>query len=224
VCYRLHRLDARRGRALGRHRHIRHRDGRCDKGSGMPPGITASGNIEAMAMYAGQSVAGIASIEPADAVVRSIWPEHDRSRRSWVRPSIARRPAPRSDHPGGLPARSPGSARPDAPAAPSRGIGHRDRSRSSRTLRAATQRGRRGAPRSHQSGPRPARARRPRRSPLLPVAAARSAELPELVAARFVAVDQIVELELVDLTSVSRAKPSRTCSRSPRAPAGDTRR
>jgi nitronate monooxygenase len=47
------------------------------KGSGMPPGITASGNIEAMAMYAGQSVAGIASIEPADAVVRSIWPEHD---------------------------------------------------------------------------------------------------------------------------------------------------
>ena len=47
------------------------------RGSGMPPGLTASGNVEAMAMYAGQSVAAIASIEPAAAVVKTLWPEHD---------------------------------------------------------------------------------------------------------------------------------------------------
>ena len=47
------------------------------RGSGMPPGLTSSGHVEAMAMYAGQSVAGITSIEPAAAVVKTLWPEHD---------------------------------------------------------------------------------------------------------------------------------------------------
>ena len=47
------------------------------RGSGMPPGLTASGNVGAMAMYAGQSVTAIASIEPAAAVVKTLWPEHD---------------------------------------------------------------------------------------------------------------------------------------------------
>jgi len=47
------------------------------RGSGMPPGLTASGNVEAMAMYAGDGVAEIASIEPAAAIVKTLWPEHD---------------------------------------------------------------------------------------------------------------------------------------------------
>lgn len=41
------------------------------KGHGLPPGAAASGHVEAMAMYAGESVAGIAAIEPAARVVQS---------------------------------------------------------------------------------------------------------------------------------------------------------
>ena len=47
------------------------------RGSGMPPGLTSSGNVEAMAMYAGHSVAAIAGIEPAGTVVKTLWPEHN---------------------------------------------------------------------------------------------------------------------------------------------------
>lgn len=47
------------------------------RGSGMPPGPTATGRVEAMAMYAGRSVAAITAIEPAAAVVERLWPAHD---------------------------------------------------------------------------------------------------------------------------------------------------
>ena len=47
------------------------------RGSGMPPGLTASGKVEAMAMYAGEGVAAITGIESAAAVVQRLWPEHD---------------------------------------------------------------------------------------------------------------------------------------------------
>jgi nitronate monooxygenase len=46
------------------------------RGSGLPPSPTASGHVEAMAMYAGASVAAITRIEPAGAVVAQLWPEH----------------------------------------------------------------------------------------------------------------------------------------------------
>jgi nitronate monooxygenase len=41
------------------------------KGHGLPPGAAASGHIDAMAMYAGESVAGVDAIEPASQVIRS---------------------------------------------------------------------------------------------------------------------------------------------------------
>lgn len=39
------------------------------KGHGLPPGTTATGNINAMAMYAGESVSGIHAIEPVTQVI-----------------------------------------------------------------------------------------------------------------------------------------------------------
>ena len=44
------------------------------KGHGLPPGTAATGHIEAMAMYAGDSVADIPAIEPVTQVIRS-WAE-----------------------------------------------------------------------------------------------------------------------------------------------------
>ena len=41
------------------------------KGHGLPPGAAATGHIDAMAMYAGESVAGIDAIEPVSEVIRS---------------------------------------------------------------------------------------------------------------------------------------------------------
>jgi nitronate monooxygenase len=41
------------------------------KGHGLPPGAAATGHIDAMAMYAGESVAGIGSIEPVAQVIQS---------------------------------------------------------------------------------------------------------------------------------------------------------
>lgn len=43
-----------------------------DKGSGLPPGAAATGDIEAMAMYAGSSVTAIHSIEPVDKVMTDL--------------------------------------------------------------------------------------------------------------------------------------------------------
>ena len=43
-----------------------------DRGSGLPPGATATGHIEAMAMYAGASVGIIESIEPVERVVSQL--------------------------------------------------------------------------------------------------------------------------------------------------------
>jgi nitronate monooxygenase len=44
------------------------------RGHGLPPGAAASGHVEAMAMYAGESAAAIPAIEPAAQVIRS-WPQ-----------------------------------------------------------------------------------------------------------------------------------------------------
>jgi nitronate monooxygenase len=41
------------------------------RGHGLPPASTATGHVEAMAMYAGESVTGIAAIEPVAGVIRS---------------------------------------------------------------------------------------------------------------------------------------------------------
>jgi nitronate monooxygenase len=41
------------------------------KGHGLPPGAGATGHIEAMAMYAGESVAGVEAIEPVAQVIKS---------------------------------------------------------------------------------------------------------------------------------------------------------
>ena len=41
------------------------------KGHGLPPGAAATGHIEAMAMYAGESVTGIDAIEPVARVMSS---------------------------------------------------------------------------------------------------------------------------------------------------------
>lgn len=42
-----------------------------EKGHGLPPGATATGHIDAMAMYAGESVADIDSIRPAADIIES---------------------------------------------------------------------------------------------------------------------------------------------------------
>ena len=42
------------------------------KGHGLPPGLTATGHIDAMAMYAGESVALIRDIRPAREVVEDL--------------------------------------------------------------------------------------------------------------------------------------------------------
>ena len=47
------------------------------RGSGMPPGLTASGKVDAMAMYAGEGVAAITGIESAAVVIQRLWPEDD---------------------------------------------------------------------------------------------------------------------------------------------------
>jgi hypothetical protein len=41
------------------------------KGHGLPPGAAATGHINAMAMYAGESAAAITAIEPAAHVIQS---------------------------------------------------------------------------------------------------------------------------------------------------------
>ena len=41
------------------------------KGHGLPPGAAATGHIDAMAMYAGESVADVGSIRAAADIVRS---------------------------------------------------------------------------------------------------------------------------------------------------------
>jgi hypothetical protein len=41
----------------------------AQKGHGLPPGLTATGHIDAMAMYAGESVALIHDIRPAREVI-----------------------------------------------------------------------------------------------------------------------------------------------------------
>jgi nitronate monooxygenase len=41
------------------------------KGHGLPPGAAATGHVGAMAMYAGESAAGISAVEPAAQVIRS---------------------------------------------------------------------------------------------------------------------------------------------------------
>jgi nitronate monooxygenase len=41
------------------------------KGHGLPPGAAATGHVDAMAMYAGESAAAIASVEPAAQVIQS---------------------------------------------------------------------------------------------------------------------------------------------------------
>ena len=52
-----------------------------ERGSGLPPGPTATGRPDAMAMYAGESVAAITSIDPAAAVVAQLWPEPEHAGR-----------------------------------------------------------------------------------------------------------------------------------------------
>ena len=41
------------------------------RGHGTPPGASATGHVDAMAMYAGESVAAITSVEPAAAIIES---------------------------------------------------------------------------------------------------------------------------------------------------------
>jgi nitronate monooxygenase len=41
------------------------------KGHGLPPGAAATGHIDAMAMYAGESAAGISAVQPVSEVIRS---------------------------------------------------------------------------------------------------------------------------------------------------------
>ena len=41
------------------------------RGHGLPPGAAATGHIDAMAMYAGESVAGVEAIEPVAQVMQS---------------------------------------------------------------------------------------------------------------------------------------------------------
>jgi nitronate monooxygenase len=41
------------------------------KGHGLPPGTAATGHIEAMPMYAGESAAAVSAVEPAPAVIQS---------------------------------------------------------------------------------------------------------------------------------------------------------
>jgi nitronate monooxygenase len=48
------------------------------RGSGFPPGATATGDISAMAMYASDAVAAVHQIEPAADVLRSIVDEAER--------------------------------------------------------------------------------------------------------------------------------------------------
>jgi NAD(P)H-dependent flavin oxidoreductase YrpB (nitropropane dioxygenase family) len=43
------------------------------KGHGLPPGAAATGHIEAMAMYAGESAAAVPTVEPAAHVIQSWW-------------------------------------------------------------------------------------------------------------------------------------------------------
>jgi nitronate monooxygenase len=43
------------------------------KGHGLPPGAAATGHIEAMAMYAGESAARVHTVEPVAQVIRSWW-------------------------------------------------------------------------------------------------------------------------------------------------------
>lgn len=45
------------------------------KGHGLPPGSAATGQIEAMAMYAGESVADIHDIVPVQEIIESWWPD-----------------------------------------------------------------------------------------------------------------------------------------------------
>lgn len=42
-----------------------------ERGHGLPPGVAATGHVEAMAMYAGESVAAIHSVESVDDIIRS---------------------------------------------------------------------------------------------------------------------------------------------------------
>jgi len=44
------------------------------KGHGLPPGSAATGQVQAMAMYAGESVADIHDIAPVAEIIRSWWP------------------------------------------------------------------------------------------------------------------------------------------------------
>jgi nitronate monooxygenase len=53
------------------------------KGHGLPPGTAATGHIEAMAMYAGESAADIPSIEPVTHVIQP-----------WAEAAAASPPAP----------------------------------------------------------------------------------------------------------------------------------
>jgi nitronate monooxygenase len=41
------------------------------KGHGLPPGTAATGHIDAMAMYAGESAAAISAVEPVAQVIQS---------------------------------------------------------------------------------------------------------------------------------------------------------
>jgi hypothetical protein len=47
------------------------------RGSGMPPGPTTSGRVDAMAMYAGEGVGAIRSIDHAADVIAALWPVPD---------------------------------------------------------------------------------------------------------------------------------------------------
>jgi nitronate monooxygenase len=53
------------------------------KGHGLPPGTAATGHIEAMAMYAGESAADIPAIEPVTRIIKS-----------WAEAAAASSPAP----------------------------------------------------------------------------------------------------------------------------------
>jgi len=44
------------------------------RGHGLPPGSAATGQIHAMAMYAGESVTGISDIAPVAEIIHSWWP------------------------------------------------------------------------------------------------------------------------------------------------------
>jgi nitronate monooxygenase len=41
------------------------------KGHGLPPGTAATGHIEAMPMYAGESAAAVSAVEPTASVIES---------------------------------------------------------------------------------------------------------------------------------------------------------